>query len=144
MDERYITPEVIEILSTLKEVLENKILKKQFFVDFLWKVNTDRLNNLKTVEKLHRAISWFYFNNFNWAIELVPLHEIVWYILDNFEPESPLNCCLLHSWELQTSFDEKNIASIKEQYREKGEEICILMKFVIKELCRKGRYREIV
>jgi hypothetical protein len=32
-------------------------------------------------------ISEFYYGDFSWALEIASFYEIIWYAIDNFEPE---------------------------------------------------------
>ena len=47
----------------------------------------------------------------------MPFRSILWYVLDNYEPELDSKCCLLHHWELSSTFDEEIAFTITDQYK---------------------------
>ncbi len=87
IDEKYITMDVVNIIGELKDCIELKPLRKQFLQNFLLKIRIDRLEDVKVIEKIHTMIASFYFKEFSWSLETASLYDLIWYIIDNFEPE---------------------------------------------------------
>lgn len=57
---------------------------KQYLKNFLFKLRVSQIENSKLVEKIHRLISSFYFNNLEWTLEVASLYDVIWYCVDNF------------------------------------------------------------
>jgi hypothetical protein len=141
VDARYITDDVADRLVSFKNCIKFNPLRVEFLQNCLLKIRIDRIGSISVIEKVHNLISSYYFGDFEWAIQVASLEKIIWYAIDNFEPEQKQDCCILHCWEQSDeTLDDNKLKEIEEHYKLKCSKIKELLKFIIKELCRTRKY----
>jgi len=71
-------------------------LRKDFLVGFLCRLNIRKIEDPHVVEGLLEIIEKYYIQFFEWSYGLFSLDDIFHYIIDNFEPSKPTECCFSH------------------------------------------------
>jgi hypothetical protein len=96
LDYRFINKEFIDVLRKLSDRFTNFLLKKDFFVGFLWKLNTRKIEDPHVIEGLFEIIEKYYLQFFEWGYGIFSLDDIFHYIIEYFEPAKPTECCFAH------------------------------------------------
>jgi hypothetical protein len=86
----------VAVLRRLSDSFSNFLLRKDFLVGFLWKVSARKVEDPHVIEGLHEIIEKYYIQFFEWSYGLFSLDDIFHYIIDNFEPPRPAECCFSH------------------------------------------------
>jgi len=83
-------------LNRLSNSFTNFLLRKDFLVGFLCRLNIRKIEDPHVVEGLLEIIEKYYIQFFEWSYGLFSLDDIFHYIIDNFEPSKPTECCFSH------------------------------------------------